>query len=351
MDPETYLSFSAVDLVAKSHVGATNIGKKRESKEFNFFFSPESSVTQYLKHRPTAGNCRVFARGKIILGPKWDRFLVSLSIYLSLIIGLYFSAIQGTADSPVLVSIFIISSTSGLAMMLITALTNPGIVPRNEAVGLAPGTDPKSVDSTTGFLVPRYLLINGVCVRQKFCPTCKIYRPPRSNHCSICDNCVLKHDHHCVALGTCVGLGNYRWFLILCACMCVVFPVAFWIAKERLFSIYYAEWPDTVPTALDFLSGNALLVLITALNVVGIGAFGLLFLYHYFITAHNLTTNEHLKKYYKINPFDYSKWVNLKHALCYPQDILPVPEELDVQASYRELASTNSECVSDFYDY
>jgi hypothetical protein len=133
--------------------------------------------------------------------------------------------------------------------------------------------------------------------------------------------------------------------------MCVVFPVAFWIAKERLFSIYYAEWPDSVPTALEFLSGNALLVLITALNVVGIGAFGLLFLYHYFITAHNLTTNEHLKKYYKINPFDYSKWVNLKHALCYPQDILPVPEELDVQASYRELASTNSECVSDFYDY
>jgi hypothetical protein len=58
-----------------------------------------------------------------------------------------------------------------------------------------------------------------------------------------------------------------------------------------------------------------------------------------------------LKKYYKVNPFDYGKWVNLKHALCYPQDILPVAEHLDVHASYRELASTNSECISDFYDY
>lgn len=55
---------------------------------------------------------------------------------------------------------------------------------------------------------------NAALTSMKFCETCLIFRPSKSAHCNLCNNCVNEFDHHCIWLGTCVGRNNYPYFIL-----------------------------------------------------------------------------------------------------------------------------------------
>jgi len=45
------------------------------------------------------------------------------------------------------------------------------------------------------------------------CPDCQIIRTARSRHCSICNKCVERFDHHCPWVNNCVGVQNHHYFM------------------------------------------------------------------------------------------------------------------------------------------
>ena len=52
------------------------------------------------------------------------------------------------------------------------------------------------------------------------CPYCEVIRTSRSRHCSICNQCVERFDHHCPWVNNCVGSKNhfaFLSFLLLCS--------------------------------------------------------------------------------------------------------------------------------------
>mmetsp|Transcript_102568 Transcript_102568/g.316519 ORF Transcript_102568/g.316519 Transcript_102568/m.316519 type:complete len:331 (-) Transcript_102568:90-1082(-) len=67
-------------------------------------------------------------------------------------------------------------------------------------------------------------LPDGRTWRQKWCKDCRLWRPHRCGHCSFCERCILRLDHHCGFMGNCVGERNFRFFaaFLLCTGMWMV---------------------------------------------------------------------------------------------------------------------------------
>jgi hypothetical protein len=47
----------------------------------------------------------------------------------------------------------------------------------------------------------------------RMCARCLRTKPDRCHHCSQCNKCVLKMDHHCPWVANCIGFRNYKYFL------------------------------------------------------------------------------------------------------------------------------------------
>ncbi|KAL2222051.1 DHHC zinc finger membrane protein [Thermoascus aurantiacus ATCC 26904] len=124
----------------------------------------------------------------------------------------------------------------------------------------------------------------------RYCKKCQCPKPDRTHHCSSCKRCVLKMDHHCPWLATCVGFRNYKafvLFLIYTSLFCWVdFAVgAYWVWTEILNDSRYVDsWMPVNVVLLAILAG------IIGLVLTGFTA------WHISLAVRGMTTIECLEK-------------------------------------------------------
>ncbi|KAM0717869.1 hypothetical protein Q7P37_006201 [Cladosporium fusiforme] len=247
-----------------------------------------------------------------------------------------------------------------ISSFLRSALSDPGILPRN----LHP--HPPNPEEERDPLVAGPSNTNWVTVRnlkpaasdveqnhapalevpQKYCNSCKIWRPLRSHHCRECDGCVETHDHHCAWLNNCVGRRNYRYFFsfiveaTLLTILLVIFSMlhlARYAATDSLQTWNFE--PDAFGRAIT--AGRAHERVALAMIVYGCLAFvfpACLTAYHVFLMARGETTREYInsKKFAKkdrYRPFALHSWFkNWFFVLVRPR----MPSYMQFKAPYLE---------------
>ncbi|XP_061111173.1 palmitoyltransferase ZDHHC18-B isoform X1 [Conger conger] len=174
--------------------------------------------------------------------------------------------------------------------LLQTSFTDPGILPRagpDEAADIERQID--SSGSTSYRPPPRTkeILINEQLVKLKYCFTCKMFRPPRTSHCSLCDNCVERFDHHCPWVGNCVGKRNYRFFYSFIVSLSFLTAFIFGCVTTHL--VMRSQGEKGIIIALQESPASAVELVIcffSVWSILGLSGF------HTYLVASNLTTNE-----------------------------------------------------------
>uniref|UniRef100_UPI0037E92890 palmitoyltransferase ZDHHC9 n=1 Tax=Semicossyphus pulcher TaxID=241346 RepID=UPI0037E92890 len=241
-----------------------------------------------------------------------------------------------------------------MAMLLRTSFSDPGVLPRalpEEATFIEMEIEAANGNVPAGQRPPpriRNVQINNQIVKLKYCYTCKIFRPPRASHCSICDNCVDRFDHHCPWVGNCVGKRNYRYFYLftMSLSLLTIYIFTFDIVHVVMRSVdngFLNTLKETPGTVLEVL-----VCFFTLWSVVGLTGF------HTYLISLNQTTNEDIKgswsgKNRVQNPYSHKNiFKNCCEVLCGPTypSVLDrrgvMQEDLSVSATPAEPPSSSS---------
>lgn len=258
-----------------------------------------------LEPKEKYGNIKICCNHKIISGTKYYYIFFSFilfSVPFLLMIIILQSLKKKLIIPPIIINILLYIIT--IFFTFKGGLTDPGILIRQN----------EHFYYSTKRPILRQV-INGHLITLTYCYTCSLFRPPRTSHCAICDNCVLRFDHHCLWLGTCIGKINYKYFYLLLFSLNV--SAVFHICYSIYFIVYQKK---STNNNLDFLMYFGLGGVIFFDVMFIIFFIGKLFVVHTKLISNNLTFYENVKKKWlkapNINPFNKGIRLAWKRLIC-----------------------------------
>ncbi|XP_043388220.1 palmitoyltransferase ZDHHC18 isoform X11 [Chelonia mydas] len=240
------------------------------------------------------GRNRFYCGGRLMLARHSGVFALTLGLILATS-GLFFAFDCPFLASHLTLAIPIIGGVLFffvISCLLQTSFRDPGILPRatpSEAADLEKRIDSMGTSTYRPPARTMEVVINKYVVKLKYCYTCKMFRPPRTSHCSVCDNCVERFDHHCPWVGNCVGKRNYRYFYAFI--LSLSFLTAFIFACVVTHLTLRSQGSGFV-TTLKATPASVLELVIcffSVWSILGLSGF------HTYLVASNLTTNEDIK--------------------------------------------------------
>uniref|UniRef100_A0A7S4W2V5 Palmitoyltransferase n=1 Tax=Alexandrium monilatum TaxID=311494 RepID=A0A7S4W2V5_9DINO len=270
------------------------------------------------------GNNKVFCRGRLISGPDIRSCAASVlmiavpSTIWHIEVGMWYAERYTIVISAVIG----LMQAASLVLLICTAFSDPGIMPRQKDFQ-------EQYDAKTRTFrakqPPRYfeVLVRGHPFKLKYCTTCNIYRPPRCVHCSVCENCIERFDHHCPWIGNCIGKRNYWLFYsfvsftgaVNAAVLATSAAQLGLLTREIMNSDSEIGGGDALVKALGQEPLSATVVVYcTAIVWFTVG----LCLYHNYLVCTNQTTYEQIKGAYSgdNNPFHRGAAGNCQDILC-----------------------------------
>ncbi|CAD8052043.1 unnamed protein product [Paramecium sonneborni] len=74
--------------------------------------------------------------------------------------------------------------------------------------------------------------------QERFCSKCKVIRPPKTNHCDNCNNCVKLYDHHFTLMSNCIGQRNYKYFISWIYTLIIQFIIWYCTLFQHTFQMF-----------------------------------------------------------------------------------------------------------------